>query len=142
MIRFLLLCWVMLLPAALPAAVETFEFSSDEMRERYQVLVEKLRCPKCQNQNLAGSDSPISADLRREVFLLLEEGQSDQQIIDFLVARYGTFILYDPPKEGTTRWVWLIPGVFLLLGIGLVAMVLRSASRRPVPEAVEGDDYE
>ncbi len=142
MIRFLLLCWVMLLPAALPAAVETFEFSSDELRERYQVLVEKLRCPKCQNQNLAGSDSPISADLRREVFLLLEEGQSDQQIIDFLVARYGTFILYDPPKEGTTRWVWLIPGVFLLLGIGLVVMVLRSASRRPVPEAVEGDDYE
>lgn len=116
------------------AAVETFEFSSDEIRDRYQQLVEQLRCPKCQNQNLAGSDSPISADLRREIYLMLEEGQSDQQIIDFLVARYGTFVLYDPPKTGVTRWVWLLPPAFLLLGLALLVRVIRSASDRPVPE--------
>ncbi len=123
------------------AAVETFEFSSEQLHERYLALVEDLRCPKCQNQNLAGSDSPISADLRREIYLMLEEGQTDQEITQFLVDRYGTFILYDPPKSGITRWVWLLPPVFLLGGLLILVQVLRSASGKPVPESTSEDEF-
>lgn len=113
---------------------EIYDFSSAELLERYEDLTQELRCPKCQNQNLADSDSPISADLRREIYLKLEEGQSDQQIKDFLVARYGTFVLYNPPVSGITLWVWLIPIFFGLGGSILVWRVVLQASRRPVPD--------
>jgi len=118
---------------------EIHDFSSTELLERYEDLTEVLRCPKCQNQNLADSDSPISADLRREIYLMLEDGQADQQIRDFLVARYGIFVLYNPPVSGITLWVWLVPIVFGLGGVLLVWRVVLQASRRPVPEYNESD---
>lgn len=118
---------------------EIHDFSSAELLERYEDLTQVLRCPKCQNQNLADSDSPISADLRREIYLMLEEGQSDQQIRDFLVARYGTFVLYNPPASGITLWVWLVPIFFALGGSLLVWRVVLQASRRPVPEFNESE---
>ncbi|MCL4128630.1 UNVERIFIED_CONTAM: hypothetical protein GTU68_002885 [Idotea baltica] len=88
-------------------AAELKEFSSDQLRDRFQVLVTELRCPKCQNQNLADSNSPISADLRTEIFRMLEEGSTDQEIIDFLVVRYGEFVMYRPPVKKTTLILWL-----------------------------------
>ncbi len=118
---------------------EIHDFSSPELLERYEELNKVLRCPKCQNQNLADSDSPISADLRREIYLMLEDGQSDQQIRDFLVDRYGTFVLYSPPVSGITLWVWLVPIGFGLGGALLFWRVVLQASRRPVPAANEPD---
>jgi cytochrome c-type biogenesis protein CcmH len=119
---------------------EIYDFSSQELLERYEQLTQELRCPKCQNQNLADSDSEISSDLRREIYLMLEEGQSDQQIKDFLVARYGTFVLYNPPVSGTTLWVWLVPVFFALGGALLVWRILLQASKRPINS--DGDDEE
>lgn len=116
---------------------EIHDFSSEELVERYEDLTKVLRCPKCQNQTLADSDSEISSDLRREIYLMLEEGQSDQQIKDFLVARYGTFVLYNPPAAGVTLWVWLIPLFFALGGALLVWRVLVQAKKRPIE--AEGD---
>ena len=118
-------------------AIEVFEFSTPELEERFQGLTQQLRCPKCQNQNLADSDSPISSDLRREIHFLLEDGQSDQYVKDFLVARYGTFVLYNPPVSGSTLWVWLIPVLFTLSAGLLAWRVVLQASKRPIDDADE-----
>jgi cytochrome c-type biogenesis protein CcmH len=112
------------------AAIDPLEFSSDEMRERFQELTQELRCPKCQNQNLAGSDSPISSDLRREVHRMLEAGMTDTQIKDYLVERYGTFVLYNPPREGATLWLWLLPVILVLVVAAVLFVVLASARRQ------------
>ena len=104
------------------AAIDTYEFSSQAERERYRLLVEELRCPKCQNQNLADSNAPIAMDLRAQIYRMLSEGQSNEQIIDYLVSRYGDFVLYKPPVTGRTLLLWygpacLLAGGFVLLGI-------------------------
>ncbi|MCO1335818.1 cytochrome c-type biogenesis protein CcmH [Microbulbifer sp. OS29] len=127
--RFALAFCVLFLSCAALAAVETEKLSSPELDARYRVLIEEMRCPKCQNQNLAGSDATISTDLRREIRHLLEEGFTDQEIIDYMVARYGDFVLYRPPVQGNTLVLWLAPGVFALVGLlALIVVVVRSRS--------------
>lgn len=116
------------LAGAVQASVDIGQPATADQRERYLTLVEELRCPKCQNQNLADSDSPIAADLRREIRRLLEAGNSDQQIIDFLVARYGEFILYRPAWREHTYLLWLAPAA--LLGVGLMGVALVVRQRR------------
>lgn len=123
---------------ALQAAIDPYEFDSEQQRERYQHFVAELRCPKCQNQNLAGSDAPIAADLRRELHRLLLEGKSDREIVDFMVARYGEFILYDPPLNAKTAALWLAPFAFLLGGgVALVVLLRRRAQPAPSLSAQE-----
>ncbi|GAA5525915.1 cytochrome c-type biogenesis protein CcmH [Microbulbifer aestuariivivens] len=113
------------------AAVDAEPLSTPELEARYRVLVEEMRCPKCQNQNLAGSDSPVANDLRREIRRLLEEGFTDAEITDYMVARYGDFVLYRPPLQRNTVALWLAPGVFAALGLlALVVIVVRSRSGR------------
>lgn len=107
------------------AAIEAEDFSSEELRQRYQALVDETRCPKCQNQNLSGSDSPISADLRGQIRRLLNEGSSDQEIADYLVARYGDYILYRPRWQSSTYVLWLSPLILLLLAAAVVFTVVR-----------------
>lgn len=104
--------------AALAASpVDLFEFETAEQEARYQALIAELRCPKCLNTNLAGSDAPIAADLRRTVHrLITEEEMSDEEILAFLQARYGDFVLYDPPFRPGTWVLWLAPAGFLLVG--------------------------
>src|ERR1700709_2591201 len=79
------------------ASIDTQEFVDDSQRQRSHDLALVLRCPKCQNQNIAESTSPIPRDLRDEIHCMLVAGRSDEQIIDFMVSRYGDFVLYDPP---------------------------------------------
>jgi cytochrome c-type biogenesis protein CcmH len=129
--RWLLLlamCW---LPTA-HAAIDPYDFNDESQRERYRHFIEEMRCPKCQNQNLAGSDAPIAQDLRRELHRLLVEGRSDREIVDFMVARYGAFILYDPPFDKKTALLWLAPLGFLVVG-GFALLV--TARRRAAPAA-------
>ncbi len=96
--------------ASAQAAIDTFEFANDAERQRYRSLIEELRCPKCQNQNIADSDAPIAMDLRNEIFRMLEEGKSNEEIIDFLVSRYGDFVLYKPPLTSRTLLLMVRPG--------------------------------
>ena len=112
----ILLSNAMLLHAA--STVEVHEFNDPDVEARYYGLIDELRCPKCQNTNLAGSDAPIARDLRETVYrLLVEEQQTDAQIREFLVARYGDFVLYDPPFNAGTAALWLLPLLALLIGI-------------------------
>lgn len=115
------------------AVIETYEFTSEDLEQRYHVLSGELRCPKCQNQNIADSNAPIAKDLRKLLFQQLEEGASDEEILDYMVARYGEFVRYRPRFNGATALLWLAPILLLLAGAGLVATTLRG---RRKPEAV------
>ncbi len=106
--------------------VDLHEFDNAEQRERYRSLIAELRCPKCLNTNLAGSDAPIAQDLRRAVHrLITEENMTDDQIRDFLQARYGDFVLYDPPFRPDTWVLWLAPALFGLIGAVVLWRMLR-----------------
>ncbi len=120
------------------AAIETYGFDNDVQRARFAALTRELRCPKCQNQDLADSNAPIAADLRREIHRLMVEGNSDEQVITYLVDRYGEFVRYKPAFEARTWVLWLGPGVFLLVG-GVIGYRLL---RRRSPLAVTLTDAE
>jgi len=109
--------------------VDTFEFKDEATKLRFQVLSKELRCPKCQNQNLADSNSKIAVDLRKNLYNLLQEGKSDQEIIDFMVYRYGDFVLYRPPLKKQTYVLWFGPLVILLGFLGSVIFVLRKRGK-------------
>lgn len=111
------------------ATIEAFEFRSEELRSRYQDLAAVLRCPKCQNQNIIDSDAGISADLRQQLHRLLHEGYSDQDIMAFMVARYGNFVLYEPPVNAQTYLLWYGPFALLILA-GLVVFLLLRGNRK------------
>ncbi|MBT3619812.1 MAG: cytochrome c-type biogenesis protein CcmH [Porticoccaceae bacterium] len=102
-------------------------FSDPSYTARYQTMITELRCPKCQNQNLADSNSPISQDLRAEVQRLLELGMTNPEIEQYLTARYSEFILYRPQVNNNTYLLWLAPIVILLIGMAIVF----GLSRRP-----------
>jgi cytochrome c-type biogenesis protein CcmH len=107
------------------AAIDVHEFNNEVDRKRYQSFIDEMRCPKCQNQNLSGSDSPIAMDLRRELYLMIEEGKSDKEIIDFMVERYGEFILYRPRVNSSTLLLWGAPVFLLIAGIILLLVIVR-----------------
>lgn len=108
------------------ALIETYEFSDPMLEERYHHLTQELRCPKCQNQNIADSDAPISKDLRSTLHQQLEQGASDEEIREYMVARYGEFVRYRPRFGGITAILWLSPVILLLAGIGVLIAILRS----------------
>ncbi len=121
---FQILCFVLFASQAAIAAVDVYEFSSDDERERYHKFLDELRCPKCKNQNLAGTNSQIAVDLRRELYKMVTEGKTDEEIIDFMVSRYGDFVLYRPPLQANTIALWVGPVVFLLIGASTVAWIV------------------
>lgn len=96
-------------------SVEIFEFNSVETQNRAINLARQLRCPQCKNQNLMESNSPIAKDLRLEVYLMINKGKSDAQVIDFMTSRFGDMVLYKPKFEPRTYVLWLAPLLFLAL---------------------------
>lgn len=129
MLQFLIrLACVLLLSRTAFAAIETYDFQNDEQRARYQQLTDELRCPKCQNQNLAGSDSQIAADLRRELHRMLLEGKSNDDIISFMRERYGDFVMYRPPLQRNTWLLWFGPMGLLLLVAAIFVWSRRSVA--------------
>ena len=133
-----------LLPAGSFAVVfEPREFSSPQHEARYKQLTAELRCLVCQNQNVADSDAPLAQDLRREVFRMLNESYTDAQILDYMVQRYGDFVLYRPPVKPLTLALWAGPFVLAILGLLLLWRVMkrrRAATANQAP--LSADDRE
>ena len=107
------------------AVIETYEFSTPDLELRYKALSQELRCPKCQNQNIADSNAPISRDLRAIVHEQLEAGATDEEIIDFLVDRYGEFVRYRPGMDSNTLWLWSAPLILLVMAVAVVLTQIR-----------------
>ena len=122
--------------------VETFEFQDEVTKVRFQALSKELRCPKCQNQNLADSNSPIAADLRRELYELLQQGKADSEVVDFMVARYGEFVLYRPRVSSVTYILWFGPALLILIGVIVVIIILRKKPATKENLALDRDQQE
>ena len=124
--------WLWLLMLLIPNLATAYEAqplaANPEVEARLKVLAVELRCLVCQNQTLADSNAPLAEDLRREVREMIVKGMSDREIIDFLVARYGDFVLYRPPWKLTTTLLWV--GPFLLLGAGAIGLVFALRRRQ------------
>ncbi|HBP47620.1 MULTISPECIES: cytochrome c-type biogenesis protein [Pseudomonas] len=119
------------------AAIDTYEFANDAERDRFRELTKELRCPKCQNQDIADSNAPIATDLRREIYRMLGEGKDNQQILDFMVARYGDFVLYKPALTRKTAVLWFGPLALLVGGLVVIGVIV---GRRRRTEQTEGSD--
>lgn len=111
---------ICLLPlVAFASAIEPYDFNSELQERRFRELAGELRCTVCQNQSLADSDAPLAQDLRDQLFQMLQDGRSDTEIRQYMVDRYGDYVLYRPPLAGHTILLW--GGPLVLLGIGLIA---------------------
>lgn len=129
LVMSVLLLSVLWIGSASAGPVETFKFKDEATKLRFQILSKELRCPKCQNQNLADSNAKIAVDLRKNLYNLLQEGKTDQEIIDFMVYRYGDFVLYRPQLKKQTYILWFGP-IVVILGFALsVIFVLRKRSK-------------
>ena len=142
-----LLALLLMVFFSLAFAVDPMPFRDAQEEARFRELAAELRCVMCQNQSLADSDAPIAKDLRREVLDLMQAGKSDDEIKTFLTERYTDFVLYRPPLQGSTLWIWIMPPLVLLVGAVVVFFVVRRrgavlASTMESPKSVDGDEWQ
>jgi cytochrome c-type biogenesis protein CcmH len=142
MIRALFVAALVLFSTSALAIDTEPAFKDPAMQARYENLINQLRCLVCQNQTIADSEASLAGDLRREVRELMAEGRTDKQIMDFLTARYGDFVLYDPPVKPRTYLLWAAPGLLVIVGLGAAIMVIirRARVARENPAALDADN--
>ena len=121
------------------AAFEVKKFESPQHEQRYKRLVDELRCLVCQNQNLADSNSELAQDLRKQVYKMISAGQSDKEIKDFMVTRYGDFVLYRPPFKATTFLLWAGPFIILVIGLFVLIRFIRQRKKVVITELFNKD---
>ncbi len=109
-------------------------FADAALEQRYQALIRETRCLVCQNQTIADSNAPLASDLRRQIRQQLADGASDADIVNYLVTRYGDFVLYRPPMKPTTWLLWSGPALLVLIGLLVFARVIYVRSRQPLDE--------
>ena len=107
-------------PALSLASLETLSFANPQQEARYKKIIAELRCLVCQNQNLADSNADLAKDLRKKTHAMILAGETDEQIINFMVARYGDFVRYRPPFKPSTVLLWISPALLLVLGLGIL----------------------
>ena len=107
------------------ATDEPVQFDNPEQYERYYALIEEVRCLVCQNQSLADSNAELAQDLRNEIIDMIDAGKSNDEILQFLVERYGDFVLYRPPLKENTWLLWLGPFIFLIVAIIVAIIIVR-----------------
>ena len=127
--KSILIACLLSVSLCLHAAIETYQFDSPEQEARFSQLGYELRCPKCQNQAIGDSDAEISGDLRAEVYRMLKAGATDDEIKEFMVARYGRYVLYNPPLDKHTLILWFGPAVLLILGGLFVGLRIRQSKK-------------
>ena len=133
-----LLC-VALTPAAAVADLDGFDFTGKVEELRFRELVGKLRCLVCQNESLIGSQAFLAKDLREEIYTMMADGKDDQVIIDFMVARYGDFVLYDPPLRPSTYLLWFTPFVLLFIAGVILVNGIKRRNRHAQPMLTDND---
>jgi cytochrome c-type biogenesis protein CcmH len=139
LLQVLLVAFLLCVGVAHAQAIEPMPFANHAQELRFQHLTRQLRCPMCQNETLADSNAPIARDLRNQIFKLMQQGQSDDQIKQYLVARYSDYILYDPPLKPGTLLLWFGPLAILLGGAGVVLAAIRKRKRNGIEATTVGD---
>jgi len=107
---------------------EPVVFQNRDLEERYYLLIEEVRCLVCQNQSLADSNAPLAQDLRNEIFKMIQTNKSNTEIMEFLVKRYGDFVLYRPPLKKNTWLLWFGPFLFLIVGFFVTVLIIKKQS--------------
>jgi len=120
-------------------ALSSYTFENKEEEQAFRELSAKIRCLVCQNQSLADSDAELANDLRREVYALWKEKKSEEEIVDFLVSRYGDFVLYDPPFKPSTYILWFGPFILLIIGAYVLSRALKSKTEDEEAELTEDE---
>ncbi len=119
--------------------VDTFEFDNEVTKIRFQALSKELRCPKCQNQNLADSNSTVASALRLDLYNLLQQGKSDAEIMDLMVGRYGEFVLYRPRVSSVTYVLWFGPVLLIFIGMIVVISIIRKKPKSKASLALNSE---
>ena len=125
---FLTMLFLHLVPVVQAAPIETYTFETPEQEEIFYKLNDELRCLVCQNQNIAESNADLAKDLRREIYKMINEGQTEDQIVDFMVQRYGDYVLYRPPFKPLTWLLWFGPAVIFFIGLFIVIRLVKAQS--------------
>ncbi|MFK3704019.1 cytochrome c-type biogenesis protein CcmH [Klebsiella sp. NPDC088457] len=128
----------LLMAAPTLAAIDTWQFKNEAQEQAFREITSQLRCPKCQNNSIADSNAMIAADMRLKVYELMQQGQSKEQIIAYMVARYGNFVSYQPPLTAATLLLWLVPGLFVAAGAAV--LVTRARRRDPGDAALSAEE--
>ena len=131
--RFLLGLLMLIISGSALATIDVMQFKDEAQEQQFRQLTEQLRCPKCQNNSIADSNSMIATDLRQKVYELMQEGKSQKEIVDYMVARYGNFVTYDPPLTPLTVLLWVMP----VVAIGLGGWIIFARTRRRVRVKLE-----
>ena len=126
--RFFLGLLMLVISGSALATIDVMQFKDEAQEQQFRQLTEQLRCPKCQNNSIADSNSMIATDLRQKVYELMQEGKSQKEIVDYMVARYGNFVTYDPPLTPLTVLLWVMP----VVAIGLGGWIIFARTRRRV----------
>jgi cytochrome c-type biogenesis protein CcmH len=120
---------LLLLTGAVQATQALIEFKSPEQQALFKELTHELRCPKCQNQNIADSNAVVAVDMRNKTLELVQQGQSKEQVLDYMKSRYGDFVHYQPPLNKFTFVLWLLPAL-MVFGLMLLLVMRRKAERK------------
>ncbi len=128
--------------ASVAAPIETFKFESAETEKIFHKLSEELRCLVCQNQNIAESNADLAKDLRLEIYTMLTEGKTEEEIVDFMVQRYGDYVLYRPPFKPMTWLLWFGPVIVFVFGLIYVVRLMKSQSSETQPASLSEEEIE
>jgi cytochrome c-type biogenesis protein CcmH len=135
----LLIFFVLGISALYAVQIEFHKFKNSQQEQLYVQMIAELRCVQCQNQNLAESNAELAGDMREKVYEIVTKGGSREDVIDYMTARYGDFVLYNPPFKSETLLLWLGPAVFLLLSLMLLFKLIRSQKNKPKQSFSEAD---
>jgi cytochrome c-type biogenesis protein CcmH len=130
---------LLLISSAAQAGIEAHTFTDSQKEGLYKDLIEELRCLVCQNQNLAGSNAELALDLRQQTYDMVQSGKSKSDVVDYMVTRYGDFVLYRPPFNVSTLLLWVGPFVILLLAVLGLLRYIRGRTRATDPEISQED---
>jgi len=141
-LRALVFGLLLVLTFSVQARIEVHEFEDPEKEALYNDLIQELRCLVCQNQNLADSNAELAIDLREKTYEMVQAGQSKDEVVDYMVVRYGDFVLYRPPLRSTTFLLWVGPFIILFIGLVAVFFLVRGRQKVALDSAPSEQDLE
>ena len=136
---FIALFAVVTFSMAAQATIEVYEFENLQQEQQFKELGNTLRCPKCQNNTIADSNAELAQDLRHKVYEMTKQGKSKDEIVDYMIARYGNFVPYNPPFTVATSILWLGPLAVVVLGFGIIVLRSRKTKKAATDEQWDQD---